>query len=98
MAEILVETVRICVRLFGAFRKYAEGAEVSFEVPRDTTVSALRAHLGEALRRGCPAFGDQELLDVSVLADEDGILDDGQRLGAGAHPVVLAVLPPVCGG
>ena len=98
MAEVLADTVRVCVRLFGAFRKYADGAEVTFEVPRDTTVSALRAHLGEALRRQLPAFGDQELLDVSVVADEDGILDDGQRLGAGVHPIVLAVLPPVCGG
>lgn len=93
-----MDPVRVCVRLFGAFRKYSSGADVyvSFDVPRGTTVAALRQHLGEALRCNCPAFADQQLLDVSVLADDERILDDGQLLGD--DRVSLAVLPPVCGG
>ena len=91
-----MDPVRVCVRLFGAFRKYSSGADLSFEVPRGTTVAAVRQHLGEALRRACPAFADQQLLDVSVLADDERILDDGQLLGG--ERVSLAVLPPVCGG
>lgn len=93
-----MDPVRVCVRLFGVFRKYSSGADVSFEVPRGTTVSALRAYLGEALGRACPAFRDQGLLEASVLASEEEILDDGQPLGCGVDRVVLAVLPPVCGG
>jgi molybdopterin converting factor small subunit len=93
-----MRSIRVCVQLFGAFRKYSSGSALRFEVPPGTTVSALRAHLGEALRSLCPAFPDQALLDVSVLADEDRILDDGQSLGPGLDEVSLAVLPPVCGG
>ena len=91
-----MDPVRVRVRLFGAFRKYATGGDVAFDVPLGTTVAALRAHLGEALRRACPAFADQPLLDASVLADDERILDDAQALGAG--DLSLAVLPPVCGG
>ena len=90
--------LQIDVRLFGAFRKYSNGAEVTFEVPHGTTVSAVRKYLGEALRRGAAAFADQPLLDASVLADDDEILDDAQPLGSGADRISLAVLPPVCGG
>jgi molybdopterin synthase sulfur carrier subunit len=90
--------LRVEVRLFGAFRKYANGSEVSLEVPRGTTVSALRKHLGEALRRGAASFADQPLLDASVLADDEEILDDAQPLGGGGDRIFLAVLPPVCGG
>jgi molybdopterin converting factor small subunit len=91
-----MDPVRVCVRLFGAFRKYSSGADVSFEVPGGTTVAAVRRHLGEALQRACPAFSDQQLLDVSVLADDERILDDAQLLRG--DRVSLAVLPPVCGG
>jgi molybdopterin converting factor small subunit len=93
-----MEPVRVSVRLFGAFRRYSNGADVSLVVPRGTTVGALREHLGEALRRGSPAFHDQALLDVSVLADQESILDDAQPLASRAEPIVVAVLPPVCGG
>jgi molybdopterin converting factor small subunit len=93
-----MDEVRVSVRLFGAFRKYANGSEIALDVPRGTTVAALRRHLGEALRRGCAAFAEQQLLDVSVLADDEQILDDRQPLGCGADRVALSVLPPVCGG
>lgn len=93
-----MEHVRVSVRLFGAFRKYGDGSEIAVEVPRGTTVAALRRHLGDALRRCCAAFAEQQLLDVSVLADDERILEDGEPLGWGADRVALAILPPVCGG
>lgn len=90
--------VTVRIRLFGAFRKYSNGDELALEVARGTTVAALRERLGDALRRGCAAFAEQALLDVSVLADDERILDDGDAVGLGADRVALAVLPPVCGG
>jgi molybdopterin converting factor small subunit len=93
-----VDNVRVSIRLFGAFRKYGDGSEIALDVPRGTTVAALRAHLGEVLRRGCAGFAEQDLLDVSVLADDEQIREDAQPLGRGVDRVALAVLPPVCGG
>ncbi|BDG05555.1 MoaD/ThiS family protein [Anaeromyxobacter oryzae] len=93
-----MKPIQVRVRLFGAFRKYSSGAELRVDVPSGTTVSALRARVGEALRAACPTFGDQGLLDVSVLADDERILDEDQALGDGHDEITLAVLPPVCGG
>jgi molybdopterin converting factor small subunit len=93
-----MDAIRVCVQLFGAFRKYSNGSDVTFEVPRGTTVSALRKHLAEALRRGSPAFDGQELLELSAVADDEHILDDAAPLGLGADRVSLVILPPVCGG
>jgi molybdopterin synthase sulfur carrier subunit len=90
--------VRVQVRLFGAFRKYSSGAELTFDVPRGTPVSALRKRVAEALRRKFPAFCEDGLLNASVLADEHRVLDDGDPVGSGLDHVSLAVLPPVCGG
>lgn len=90
--------VRVQVRLFGAFRKYSNGSDLSFDVPRGTLVSALRKRVADALRRKFPTFSDEGLLNVSVLADEHRVLDDGDPIGRGLDHVSVAVLPPVCGG
>jgi molybdopterin converting factor small subunit len=92
-----MESVQVDVRLFGAFRKYAPDA-VSLEVPRGTTVAALRQRLAAALRREWPTFHEQGLLDVSVFADDERILADDEQVGVDARRVALAILPPVCGG
>jgi molybdopterin converting factor small subunit len=93
-----METVPVRVQLFGALRKYSNGSDVAFEVPRGTTVAAFRRHLVDALRRGCAAFAGQDLVNASVLADESRILDESHALGVGGDEVIVAVLPPVCGG
>ncbi|HEX9399795.1 MAG TPA: hypothetical protein VF912_06760 [Anaeromyxobacter sp.] len=88
--------IRVEVRLFGMFRKYSSAA-LTFEVPRGTVVSAVRKRIAEALRAACPTFRDERLLEVSVLADEQRVLDDGDALGP-RDRISLAILPPVCGG
>jgi molybdopterin converting factor small subunit len=90
-------TVEVDVRLFGAFRKY-EPQAFTLVVPRGTPVRTLRRRLADALRERCPSFADEALLDVSVVADAERILDDGDRLDAGCARLALAILPPVCGG
>lgn len=92
-----MSTVEVRVRLFGAFRRYASD-EVTVELPRGEKVGALRPRIAEALRRRCPAFADEALLEASVLADERRVLAEDDPIDAGSGPVTLAVLPPVCGG
>ena len=94
-----METVPVRVQLFGALRKYSNGSDVAFDVPRGTTVSSLRRHLIEALRRGSASFAGHDLVNASVLADESRILEEEHRVGGhGVDEVLVAVLPPVCGG
>ncbi len=45
-----------------------------------------------------PTFGDDGLLEVSVLADDQHVLEDSEQVGTGLDQVSIAVLPPVCGG
>ena len=93
-----MDTVAVRVQLFGGLRKYGNGSDVAFDVPRGTTVSTLRTYLIEALRRASPAFAGQDLVNASALADDSRILDESQQLGCGVAEVSLAALPPVCGG
>jgi molybdopterin converting factor small subunit len=92
-----MSAIQVQVRLFGAFRKYATD-ELIVELPRGSRVGALRRRLADELRRRCPTFVDEALLDVSVLADAHRVLADGDVVDGGAGRVSLAVLPPVCGG
>jgi molybdopterin converting factor small subunit len=90
-----MSAIQVHVRLFGAFRVY-EPHELTVEVPRGSRIVTLRRRLADELRRACPTFADEALLDVSVLADEHHVLGDEDVLDGGR--VSLAVLPPVCGG
>ncbi|MGC4000245.1 MAG: hypothetical protein QM767_23520 [Anaeromyxobacter sp.] len=89
-------TVQVTVRLFGALRRLAPGAEVVVEVAPGTPVSALRGKLFQALASpGAPA---EALLESSAFADDAQVLAEDQPVGEGAARVTLALLPPVCGG
>jgi molybdopterin converting factor small subunit len=87
---------RVSLRLFGAFRDIAGGAELTLEVPAGTTVARLRGHVKEALARALPARPHDQLVELSALASDSAILPDS-HLVAG-DDVSLAILPPVCGG
>lgn len=87
---------RVRLRLFGAFRDIAGGAELTLEVPSGTTVATLRGYVKEALARALPARPHDRLVDLSALASDSAILPDSHLLAGG--DVCLAMLPPVCGG
>lgn len=91
-----MSAIQVHVRLFGAFRAY-EPHELTVEVPRGSRIAALRRRVADELRRVCPTFADEALLDVSVLADEHRVFADEDVLDDRGQ-VSLAVLPPVCGG
>jgi hypothetical protein len=83
-----MNTITIDMRLFGAFRPYGEA--VSFQVPYDSPVSAIKSALAEALGAGA-----RDLVADSVVADDQAILPEDYIVGADAK---LSILPPVCGG
>ncbi len=87
---------RVRLRLFGAFRDVAGGAELTLEVPSGTTVANLRRHVKEALARTLPARRHDHLVDLSALASDSAILPESHLLGD--TDVCLSILPPVCGG
>ncbi len=84
--------MRVRLRLFGAFRDADARGELVLDLPPGSTVALLRAHLKAALA----APRHAQLVDVSALASDAGLLPDSDVLG-GAD-VCLSVLPPVCGG
>lgn len=87
---------RVRLRLFGAFRDVARGAELTVEVPFGTTVAGLRSHVKHALARTVPARGREQLVDISAFASDTGILPESHLLADA--DVCLSLLPPVCGG
>jgi molybdopterin converting factor small subunit len=92
------DRVRIRLLLFGAFREFAEGAELTLDVPRGTTVAGLRGHLKEALARSRPTQDVGELVESSALASATGILAESHAFAGDADDAPVCLLPPVCGG
>jgi molybdopterin converting factor small subunit len=92
-----VARTRVRLRLFGALREVAAGAELTFEVPPGTTVAHLRGYVKEALARTPPARRHDNLVDLSALASDSAVLPESHLLDDGAD-VCLSMLPPVCGG
>jgi molybdopterin converting factor small subunit len=83
--------IRVAVKLFGAFRKYGDGREVTLDLEGPMAVREVK----QALARKLDAAGVEQLLAESVLATGETILSDDQVIGTECS---LAVLPPVCGG
>ena len=88
------QPITLSIKMFGAFRKYHPGA-LDVCVPADTTVADVKSAMVAALRQVNPGFSDEELVNKSVLADNQRVLKSDERLQQTAS---LAILPPVCGG
>jgi molybdopterin converting factor small subunit len=97
MGEAGPDRVRVRLLLFGAFREFAQGAELTLEVPRGTTVCGLRRHLKEALARARPSQDVTELVESSALACDTGMLSESHVFGRDAEDAPVCLLPPVCG-
>jgi molybdopterin converting factor small subunit len=91
------------VRLFGAFRNYADTPEVECALPSHATQATLKMELERLLSatHHSHAGPDEQrsrlsrLLAESALADEEKVLSETDPLRDGMR---LAILPPVCGG
>jgi molybdopterin converting factor small subunit len=81
----------IAVRLFGAFRDQADGAEIRVTLPREATVETLREAFGQALT----SDNARSLLRASAFATDDSILSESDPVPTDRD---IAILPPVCGG
>ena len=88
-------SVRIRVRLFGAFREWQPAGMVQLELPPDSCMADVKRALVSELSGN----GDDSQLAAwvgdSVLADDQSTLLDSDPVGPGRE---LAILPPVCGG
>ncbi len=88
------ESITLSIRMFGAFRKHHQGA-LLLNIASGSTVSAVKKAIAEKLRQMNPDFSDDELIDKSVLADNQRILGTDECINGSD---TLAILPPVCGG
>lgn len=80
--------VSVQIDFFGALREYGNGSELA--LPPGSSAEQIKQALAEEL--GAQAKG---LIEQSVLADEEQILDNEWQL---TGPARLAILPPVSGG
>ncbi|BAP89057.1 sulfur transfer protein ThiS [Burkholderiales bacterium GJ-E10] len=86
--------MRIRIDLFGALRDVDAKGYVELEVPRGSSVGALREHLRAHVRQHAPSIGDN-LIRGSAFADAHEILHDHRVIPEDGE---LALLPPVSGG
>ena len=87
--------MKLPIRLFGAFRKYADGSELELELPEECNLASLKKALAAHLAELDPNFSDHALILDSAFADEKNILTEQDMIVRGTK---LAILPPVCGG
>ena len=88
------DKLNISVQLFGAFRR-VHPHPVELCIERNTKIKAVKSALENALRELNPAFDDTELLNKSVLANNQKIYQDDDVI---VESATIAILPPVCGG
>lgn len=86
--------MKVCIRLFGAFRDADERGFIELETPEHLTVAKLRELLDAYLRERAPHISPS-LLQSSALASHDEILHNHRTLPEDGQ---LAILPPVSGG
>lgn len=87
--------LEISIRLFGAFRDFAQNPIVTFECSPGTSIAELRQQMESRLENMRPGAGAPGLLKQSVFADERQVLGEEFRLERSQE---LAIIPPVCGG
>ncbi len=80
--------IKINIKFFGGFRKFGEA--VDCVVPEGSSVLAVKSALAIALQGK-----DKALIDASVLANDNEILQDDVLFHEDTQ---LSILPPVCGG
>ncbi|MGK5087115.1 hypothetical protein WDW86_06120 [Bdellovibrionota bacterium FG-2] len=84
--------IEVQVKLFGAFKSFADGQQLNLTIPAQSTVIDLKKILTEKLNAG-------DLVAKSAIADETRILGDYDLLQqSGSGKCIVSVLPPVCGG
>lgn len=85
----------IQVRLFGAFRDYAQVPVLPFQCEPGIRVKELRQKMRQHLLDSLPNSNAEALLEQSVFANERAVLNEDHVLESSQE---LAIIPPVCGG
>lgn len=84
--------VNLTIRMFGAFRKYHQG-NLSIAVATGSSIAEIKSKIVSELQMTGSA--DADLVNKSVLADSMQILKESEIV---SEDLILAILPPVCGG
>lgn len=87
-------SMTLSIRMFGAFRKYHQGT-LSLDLPVGSTATHVKETIATTLRQANPDFGNSDLVEKSVLADNQRVLAADEKI---TTTTTLAILPPVCGG
>lgn len=86
--------MKVTLSLFGAFRSFDPGAQVTLELADGACVADLRAALDAYGQAHWPGFSPG-LLQRSAFASDTTVLRDAEALPADGR---MAILPPVSGG
>lgn len=86
--------MKVELSLFGAFREYHSGEQITLDIPDGARVAELRAAVHRHGLAHWPTF-KPGLLERSAFASEVQLLRDAEAIPADGK---MAVLPPVSGG
>lgn len=91
---------KIQVQLYGAFRDLSSNGICVLSLSGKESVLEVKAILAEHLAQNKPTshFDIKALLAKSALATETQVLTDTDILPDKNEGIILAILPPVCGG
>ena len=95
--------MRISIKLFGVFRDLYPKANWVIPLVKPATVAEIKEKLAQDFRVLSPDQDLSILISRSVLADESRVLHDQDEIqiegnSPSSEGVMLALLPPVCGG
>jgi len=83
------------IQLFGGFRQFENQGKIQIEVSPGITAKEIKEIIFQGFAQHPQVASLRGLLDSSVLATEDTILDPNDKV---LETSPLALLPPVCGG
>jgi molybdopterin converting factor small subunit len=91
----MTDLVEIRVNFFGTLRRFEQIAPVILNLPTACDRNAVKAALWAKLHDFDADFSQEGLYAISVLANDDAIIDSHYRFTTNQ---TLALIPPVSGG
>lgn len=87
--------IKIKITTFGELGRFTISEPMIIEVASGVVLSEVIDQVKKEILKNFPDFNDFEVLEKSVLADENEILNESYIFD---KDIDLAILPPICGG